>query len=79
MILLTATPHSGDEEAFARLLSLIDPSLAAMSFEDARYRERLARHYVQRRRNDLVSGDWDEDRAFPKSPTRIGSARLATH
>ncbi len=69
MILLTATPHSGDEEAFARLLSLIDPSFESMDFEDSRYRERLARHFVQRRRIDLVTGDWDEDRAFPKHET----------
>ncbi|WP_279483687.1 DEAD/DEAH box helicase [Aureimonas sp. SK2] len=69
MIFLTATPHSGDEEAFARLLSLIDPSFASMDFEDTRYRERLARHFVQRRRIDLVTGDWDEDRAFPKHET----------
>ena len=81
MILLTATPHSGDEEAFARLLSLIEPSFASMNFEDVRYRERLARHYVQRRRIDLVSGDWDEDRAFPthettESPYRLSKAHL---
>lgn len=56
MILLTATPHSGDEEAFGRLLSLVEPSFTSMNFEDARYRERLARHFVQRRRIDLVSG-----------------------
>ena len=77
MILLTATPHSGDEEAFARLLSLIEPSFASMNFEDARYRERLARHYVQRRRLDLVSGDWDEDRAFPKHETTEFPYRLS--
>ena len=77
MILLTATPHSGDEEAFARLLSLIEPSFASMNFEDARYRERLARHYVQRRRIDLVSGDWDEDRAFPKHETTEFPYRLS--
>jgi len=66
MVLLTATPHSGDEEAFARLLSLIDPAFASMDFDDAKYRERLARCFVQRRRIDLVAGDWDEERAFPK-------------
>lgn len=77
MILLTATPHSGDEEAFARLLSLIDASFASMSFEDPRYRERLARHFVQRRRIDLVSGDWDEDRVFPKHETKEFAFRLS--
>jgi hypothetical protein len=77
MILLTATPHSGDEEAFARLLSLIEPSFASMNFEDVRYRERLARHYVQRRRIDLISGDWNEDRAFPKHETTELPYRLS--
>jgi len=77
MILLTATPHSGDEEAFARLLSLVDASFASMDFEDTRYRERLARHFVQRRRIDLISGDWDEDRAFPKHETTEFAYRLS--
>jgi superfamily II DNA or RNA helicase len=77
MILLTATPHSGDEEAFARLLSLVDPSFASKDFEDTRYRERLARHFVQRRRIDLVSGAWDEDRAFPKHDTTEFTYRLS--
>ena len=81
MIFLTATPHSGDEDAFGRLLSLIEPSFGAMNFEDARYRERLARHFVQRQRIDLVSGEWDEKRAFPKhetteSPYRLSQAHL---
>jgi len=77
MILLTATPHSGDEEAFARLLSLLDPSFATLDFEDTRYRERLARHFVQRRRIDLVSGEWHEDRAFPKHETTEFHYRLS--
>lgn len=81
MILLTATPHSGDEDAFGRLLSLIDPSFGTMNFDDTRYRERLARHFVQRQRIDLVSGDWNENRAFPKhetteSPYRLSRAHL---
>ncbi len=81
MIFLTATPHSGDEDAFGRLLSLIDPSFGTLNFDDARYRERLARHFVQRQRIDLVSGEWDENRAFPKhetteSPYRLSQAHL---
>jgi superfamily II DNA or RNA helicase len=77
MILLTATPHSGDEDAFGRLLSLIEPSFGVMNFEDARYRERLARHFVQRQRIDLVSGEWDENRAFPKHDTKESPYRLS--
>ncbi|MFD1511032.1 helicase-related protein [Lacimonas salitolerans] len=77
MIFLTATPHSGDEDAFGRLLSLIEPSFGAMNFEDARYRERLARHFVQRQRIDLVSGEWGENRAFPKHETKESPYRLS--
>ena len=81
LILLTATPHSGDEDAFSRLLSLIDPTFASLNFDDAKYRERLARHFVQRRRIDITSGEWGEDSAFPKhttadSPYRLSSAHL---
>jgi superfamily II DNA or RNA helicase len=81
IILLTATPHSGDEEAFGRLLSLIEPSFGSMNFDDPRYRERLARHFVQRQRIDLLSRDWDEDRVFPKHettefPYRMSQAHL---
>lgn len=76
LILLTATPHSGDEEAFARLLSLIDTEFGAVNFDSQKYRERLARHFVQRRRIDLVEGEWDEDRAFPRHETTEYSYRL---
>lgn len=75
--MLTATPHSGDEEAFARLLSLIDQEFASVDFDNARYRERLARHLVQRRRVDLIEGDWDEDRSFPKHETKEFPYRLS--
>ena len=58
MLLVTATPHSGDEEAFASLVGLLVPELqekvAQLEFgagTDAR--ERLARHFVQRRRADI--------------------------
>ena len=77
MIMLTATPHSGDEAAFARLLSLIDNEFASMDFDDSRYRERLARHFVQRRRVDLIEGDWNEDRAFPRHETTEHPYRLS--
>ncbi|MEQ9142908.1 MAG: DEAD/DEAH box helicase [Parvibaculaceae bacterium] len=76
LIMLTATPHSGDEEAFARLLSLIDGEFASADFDNVRYRERLARHFVQRRRVDLIEGDWDETRSFPKHETTEFSYRL---
>lgn len=78
MIMLTATPHSGDEEAFARLLSLVDKEFGSVDFDNARYREKLARHFVQRRRVDLIEGDWDETRSFPKHETAEYAYRLSS-
>ena len=69
LIMLTATPHSGDEDAFGRLLSLIHTDFESMEFGEQRYREQLARHYVQRRRIDLIECDWGEQRSFPKHET----------
>lgn len=58
IILVTATPHSGNTDAFRSLLTLLDPGFAQLpddlSGEQGRpYRERLARHLVQRRRADI--------------------------
>lgn len=56
MIFLTATPHSGDQVAFANLLALIDPKfrvLADDNVKDTKLRQELALHMVQRQRKDL--------------------------
>lgn len=70
MLLLTATPHSGNQDAYARLLSLLHPELSAEPpVSDAnsieRYRRRLAQHFVQRRRPDIMD-NWGASRAFAK-------------
>ncbi|MBF0561548.1 MAG: DEAD/DEAH box helicase [Alphaproteobacteria bacterium] len=68
LILLTATPHSGDDEAFYRLLGLIDPGFEGIEVETGTVREtmrrRLAAHFVQRRRIDIDT--WNEPGVFPK-------------
>ncbi len=64
MLLLTATPHSGDQDAYQRLLGLLDPALSVLDTSESG-RRRLARHFVQRRRPDIQDG-WGEDRAFAK-------------
>lgn len=69
MVLLTATPHSGDEAAFDRLLGLLDPSFSIEVMDDEASRIRLARHLVQRQRIDITGRDWGEDRAFPRHET----------
>jgi len=58
LILVTATPHSGKEEAFRSLLSLLNPAFTHLPEtltgpENAPHRRRLAAHFVQRRRADI--------------------------
>lgn len=71
MLLLTATPHSGDEDAFHRLLGLLDPAFGSLrEVPDAQrdaLRERLAAHFVQRRRPDI--DEWMDARIFPQRET----------
>lgn len=60
MVLVSATPHSGNEETFRSLVSLLDRGLGDLpgdlsGEQNRRHRERLARHFVQRRRGDLKS------------------------
>lgn len=58
LILVTATPHSGKEEAFRSLLAFLDPRFKDLPAdltgpERASERRRLAGHFVQRRRADI--------------------------
>jgi superfamily II DNA or RNA helicase len=69
LLLLTATPHSGDEDAFDRLLGLIDSGFSSGSLETDAGRRKLARHFVQRRRIDITGRDWGEERSFPQHLT----------
>jgi len=60
LILVTATPHSGKEDAFRSLIKLLDAGFADLPDDLAgpdneRRRRRLATHLVQRRRADIVS------------------------
>lgn len=68
LLLLTATPHSGDEEAFHNLLGLIDPAFAGLKGAPGEgfraLRERLAGHFIQRRRADIDA--WREPGLFPQ-------------
>jgi superfamily II DNA or RNA helicase len=72
MVLLTATPHSGDDAAFYRLLGLLSPDFERLADvagpERERLRERLASHFVQRRRADIA--EWHEGDLFPRRVTK---------
>ncbi len=79
MVLLTATPHSGDDTAFYRLLGLLDRDFARLGelqgTERDRLRERLARHFVQRRRPDI--DEWQQGhQLFPRRETKELTYRL---
>ena len=79
MVLLTATPHSGDDTAFHNLLGLLDPrfaALAEMPDGDARraLRKELAAHFVQRRRGDIA--EWRDDTRFPVRESREATYKL---
>jgi hypothetical protein len=72
MLFLTATPHSGDEEAFHNLLGMLDARFAALQGlpegpERTRLREELARNFVQRRRPDIQ--EWKDSTVFPDRET----------
>jgi superfamily II DNA or RNA helicase len=64
LVLVTATPHSGKEAGFRNLLALLDPELEHVDLDARSDRERLARHFVQRRRAD-IRRYLDEDTQFP--------------
>ena len=67
LVMLTATPHSGDEEAFHNLLGLLAPEFGglreAAGDEYRTLREKLAGHFIQRRRADIEA--WREPGLFP--------------
>lgn len=68
LIMLTATPHSGDDAAFHNLLGLLDPEFSSLAGTAVRaddpVRQRLARHFVQRRRKDI--DEWKDSSVFPR-------------
>ena len=70
LILVTGTPHSGNEQAFRSLLTFLDTDFASLP-EDLTGREheperrRLAAHFVQRRRGDIRSY-LEADTPFPE-------------
>lgn len=67
LVMLTATPHSGDEEAFFNLLGLLRPDFTQLkdlpASQRTDLREDLSRHFVQRRRPDIA--EWQDTSMFP--------------
>jgi superfamily II DNA or RNA helicase len=70
LILVTATPHSGKEDAFRSLLTILDANFEALpddlaGEQNRRHRVHLAAHFVQRRRAD-IRHYMDADTPFPE-------------
>lgn len=81
LVLVTATPHSGNEDAFRSLLSLLDPDFANLPIDLERaeregIRRKLARHLVQRRRAD-IRHYLETDTAFPERKDREATYTLS--
>ncbi len=72
LLLLTATPHSGDENAFSNLISLLKPEFVSLdsltsdqgNSDKAALRKELGLHFVQRRRQDILA--YKGHNSFPK-------------
>ena len=64
MLLLTATPHSGNEDSFFSILSLLDKSFINLKGKTVNandpLRRKLAQHFIQRKRSDLDK-EWNQD------------------
>ena len=80
IVLLTATPHSGDDAAFHNLLGLLDPRFALLAEmpegeERRALRTELSAHFVQRRRGDIA--EWRDQAGFPARESRETTYRLS--
>jgi superfamily II DNA or RNA helicase len=81
LILVTATPHSGKEEAFRSLLALVDRTFEQLPEDlsgpaNEQHRRRLAQNFVQRRRADIRQF-MDEDTPFPDREEREDNYSLS--
>ena len=53
IVLLTATPHSGNMDEFQSVIGLLKPEFKHYTLEDAKQREELSHYFIQRRRADV--------------------------
>ncbi len=68
---LTATPHSGKDEEFTSLLSLLKPEFGKLNFEriEQSDKKKLAKHFVQRKRENIRR--WlNEETEFPQRDSK---------
>jgi len=81
VILVTATPHSGKEQAFRSLLGFLKPDFTDLpedltGEENLRHRKHLAQHFIQRRRGD-IQNYLDSKTPFPQREDREETYKLS--
>jgi hypothetical protein len=81
VVLVTATPHSGDEGAFRSLLAMLNPDFANLpndltGSDNEQHRRRLAAQFVQRRRSD-IRHYLNADTLFPEREHKEQSYQLS--
>jgi superfamily II DNA or RNA helicase len=81
LILVTATPHSGNEGAFRSLLAFLDDDFTNLpedltGEENLKSRKRLATHFIQRRRKD-IEHYMNADTPFPKREESESNYKLS--
>ncbi|MCL2878618.1 MAG: DEAD/DEAH box helicase, partial [Treponema sp.] len=82
LIMLTATPHSGNQAGFSNLLSLLRPDFANLALNDTVtnnqnrvLRDELGNYFVQRRRIDI--SEWNDQSLFPARKTKEAAYTLS--
>ena len=81
VVLVTATPHSGDEDAFRSLLTMLNPEFINLPNDlggphNEQHRRRLAAQFVQRRRGD-IRHYLNADTLFPEREEKEESYQLS--
>ncbi|MFW6156133.1 MAG: DEAD/DEAH box helicase, partial [Armatimonadota bacterium] len=78
MVFATATPHSGNQQAFDTLVGMLSPALSEPGgVAQETVRRRLARHFIQRRRED-IRDFLEEDTRFPRREELESTYTLAS-
>jgi superfamily II DNA or RNA helicase len=83
LVLVTATPHSGNEGAFRSLLGLLNPEFSTLPADltgptNEHHRRRLAAQFVQRRRRDITQY-LDTNTPFPGREEAERTYKLSAH
>ncbi|MFY9225284.1 MAG: helicase-related protein [Blastocatellia bacterium] len=81
LILVTATPHSGKEDAFRSLLAILNPEFANLPQDltgktNEQQRRELAKYFIQRRRGD-IRYYMDANTPFPEREEADQSYKLS--